>query len=90
MLMIIADYHDDPYELSGRRERFTAAEFAFTIELGKRSGSVLLIPEKRSLRVSSSSKDFERIRVFNENGNLLGTMACSPTGTVSWVAPQRP
>jgi hypothetical protein len=88
MLMIIADYHDDPYELAGRRERFTAEEFSSLIDLGGCSGTVLLMPERRTLTVSSSAKDYERIRIFNENGRLIGTMAHSALGLVSWTAPR--
>jgi hypothetical protein len=89
MLTIIADYHDDPFELSGRRDRFTAAEFSVTIGSGERSGSIVLIPERRTLTVSGSPPDYERIRIFNAKGYLLGTMACTATGLVSWSESRR-
>ncbi|HUN74939.1 MAG TPA: hypothetical protein VMU40_10525 [Steroidobacteraceae bacterium] len=89
MLTIIADYHDDPFELVGRRDRFMAPEFSSMIASDERSGSVLLIPERRTLTVSSSARDYERIRIFNQKGNLLGTMTCSTRGVVSWVEPRR-
>ena len=90
MLMIIADRHDDPYELSGRRDRFPPAEYSSMIALGERSGTVLLMPERRTLTVSCSPGDYQRIRIFNAKGTLLGTMACSTVGLVSWSAPGKP
>jgi len=89
MLMIVADYRDDPSELAARRDRFTATEFSSTIASGERSGSVLLMPERRSLTVSSSPADYERIRIFNEQGQLIGALTCSATGLVSWSDTRR-
>jgi hypothetical protein len=89
MLTMIADYHDDPFELAGRRDRFSAAEFSSTIGRDERSGTIVLMPERRTLTVSGSPKDYERIRIFNEKGHPLGTMAASTTGAVSWVEPTR-
>jgi hypothetical protein len=84
MLTIIADHHDNPLELTGRRDRFTAAEFAPTVAPDARSGSVRLVPQQRTLAVSSSAQDYQRVRVLGADGALLGTLACSPDGHVSW------
>jgi hypothetical protein len=89
MLTIIADCHDDPFELAGRRDRFTAPDFSSMIEPGARSGNIVLMPERRTLTVSGSPKDYERIRIFNDKGHLLGTMACAVSGVVSWIEPKR-
>ncbi len=86
MLLIVADDHDEGLELSVRRDRFKCAEFSYTVAPDERSGIVLLLPDKRALRVSSTSDDYERVRIFDNAGILVGTMICAQDGRVTWSA----
>jgi len=89
-MMVVADCHDDPFALSVRRDRFTSVAFTHAIASHQRSGMVLLLPEERTLAVSLAPEDYERVRVFSDNGKLIGMMVCSPEGLVCWVTPTSP
>jgi hypothetical protein len=87
MLVILADPHGGPLELSVRRARFQASSFAQPIDGDERRGTVYLEPEGRELRVGSAPEDYERIRVFAADGRVVGTMARSSDGRVRWIMP---
>jgi hypothetical protein len=84
MLVIMADGHDDPLELSARRDRFTCEGFSYSIADDGKSGFVVLLPQWRPLMVSGSSLGYVRIRVINSEGKLVGSMTCSGDSRVSW------
>ena len=84
MLVIVADGHDDPLELSARRDRFTCEGFSHSIADDGRSGFVVLQPQWHTLMVSGSSPSYVCIRVADSAGKLLGAMTCSGDGRVSW------
>jgi hypothetical protein len=84
MLVVVADGYDDPLELSARRDRFTCAEFYYSIALNEKSGIVVLQPEKRALIVSGPTIGYVRIRVFDSSGILVGSMSCNDEGHVTW------
>lgn len=86
MLLIVADDHEEGLELSVRRDRFNCAEFSYAVAPDERSGTVLLLPDKRALRVSSTRDDYERVRIFDKEGILVGTMICAQDGRVTWSA----
>jgi len=52
-----------------------------------KSGIVVLLPEERALSVSGPRMGYARIRVFDNAGNLLGSMFCSDDGHVNWFTP---
>jgi hypothetical protein len=84
-----ADDHDDPLDLRIHCHRFVADAFEPSVATDERSGGLLLLPKRRVLRVSSAPKDYERLRVFGEDGFLIGTLACSEDGRVTWSTPKR-
>jgi hypothetical protein len=84
MLVIMADGHDDPLELSARHDQFTCDGFSHSIADDGRSGFVVLLPQWHPLMVCGSSLGYVRIRVFDSEGKLLGSMTCSGDGRVSW------
>ena len=65
MLEVVADAYQDSLELSGRRDRFTCADFSYSIALNGMSGIVVLLPEGRTLIVSASM-GYERVRVHRQ------------------------
>lgn len=87
MLTIIADDHDDPLDLRIHRHRFVADAFEPSVATDGRSGGILLLPKRRALRVSGAPKDYERVRVFGEDGFLIGALVCSADGRVTWTTP---
>ena len=89
MLIVIADFHDDPLELVGRRDRFCCETFTQSIASDQVRGILVLEPKTRTLRVSHSREDYYRVRIFSDSGALLGTMACVANGAVDWSAPTR-
>ena len=91
MFLIIADGHDDPLELTSRRDRFQATTFAVSIAVDAREGSVTLQPRERLLRVSARPGDYERIRVFKlQDGSPVGKLTASSDGRVRWMATDLP
>jgi len=87
MVVIVADGFDDGIELSARRDRFTCADFSYTIAPDEHSGVVLLLPERRTLTVSGAWVHYVCVRVYTPAGRLLGSMACALDGRVTWSAP---
>ena len=73
-----------PNALLGR-EAFTALSFSHEISDDRQSGAVTLRPDARILQVRTG--EYERVRVFGEDGGLVGAMTRSPYGQVSWSAP---
>ena len=86
MLVIVADGYDDPLALSRRTDRFICEDFSYSIAHNGKSGIVVLLPEERALTVSGPTVGYERIRVIDSEGKLLGAMTCSDDGHVSWSA----
>jgi hypothetical protein len=86
MLEVVADAYHDSLELSGRRDRFTCADFTYSIALNGMSGVVVLLPEGRSLIVSTAL-GYERIRVIDSEGTPIGTLGLNADGRVIWSAP---
>ena len=84
MLVIVADGYDDSTGVSGRRDRFTCTEFSYAIVSDKSRGTVMLLPEKRILVVSTDKRDYVRVRVFGDTGVLVGAMTCVRDGRVVW------
>jgi hypothetical protein len=87
MLLVVADRYDDGLDLSARRDRFTCSDFSYKIAADEKSGTVLLLPDRRTLTVSEVAVDYARIRVFDEKGSLQGAMTCAPEGRVTWSRP---
>jgi hypothetical protein len=67
------------------REGFTALTFSHKLSDDKQSGTVTLEPGARAIRVGVG--DYERVRIFGEDGVLVGAMTRSPYGQVTWSAP---
>jgi hypothetical protein len=86
MLEVVADAYHDSLELSGRRDRFTCADFTYSIALNEMSGIVVLLPEQRTLIVSASM-GYERIRVIDSEGTPIGTLGLGADGRVIWSTP---
>ena len=84
MLVIVADGHDEPLELSARRDRFTCEGFSHSIADDGRSGFVVLQPQWHTLMVSGSSPGYVCIRVTDRAGKLLGPTTCGGDGRVRW------
>jgi len=76
-------YADGP----ARREGFTAEAFTHLIAGDGQSGTVTLQPDSRTLHVGAGPGEFERVRIFGEDGELVAAMTCSPYGSVSWSTP---
>jgi hypothetical protein len=84
---IFADRYGPAAELPGRRQSFTAVAISHAVSVDCRHGIVTLAPEGTTLRVGSESDEYERIRVVDRSAELIGTMICSPDGTVMWRVP---
>jgi hypothetical protein len=84
---IFADPYGPAAELSGLRQSFTAASITHGLSVDRRHGIVTLAPEGISLRVGSEADEYQRIRIVDEAMELVGTMSCSPDGTVTWRVP---
>jgi hypothetical protein len=87
MLVVMADAYDDALDLSVRRDRFTCADFSYDIALNGMSGSVVLLPEGRTLIVSDASVGYVQIRVIDSEGTPLGSMTLNAEGHVIWSTP---
>ena len=85
MFLIYADrLGPQPNALPGR-EAFTALAFSHELSDDRQSGTVTLQPATRILRVGTG--EYERVRIFGEDGGLVGAITRSPYGHVSWSAP---
>jgi hypothetical protein len=82
MLWIYADRYG--LELARRRRTFKAASFSRALADNGRSGIVTLHPETTALRVGSDPDDYSCVRIFNDDGTVIGTMKRSPAGEVAW------
>jgi hypothetical protein len=78
MLEVVADAYHDSLEGSPRRDRFTCADFSYSIALNEMSGIVVLLPERRTLIVSASM-GYER--------TPIGTLSLGTDGRVLWATP---
>jgi hypothetical protein len=67
------------------RHGFTALSFSHKLSADGQSGTVTLQPDSRTIRVGPG--DYERVRVFGEDGALVGAMTRSPYGQVAWSTP---
>jgi len=85
MYLVIADYHEDPLELSSHRDRYLAASFSHALALGGHSGAITIEPPKRTLQVGAEADRYSRVRVFTSKGALIGAMSCDADGQVRWV-----
>ena len=90
MLTVLASDHGDPQELATRRDRYTCSAFTHSLASDCRSGTVTLEPDSRLLRVGFARDDYESVRIFMEDGKLVGSMRRSPTGFVVWAQPATP
>lgn len=90
MLTVLAIDHGDPQELATRRDRYTCSTFTHALASDSRSGTVTLHPDNRVLRVGFAPEDYESVRIFMEDGRLVGSMRRSPTGFVAWAQPTPP
>jgi hypothetical protein len=87
---VFADRHGPAGELTGLRQSFTAAAISHDISFDRRHGIVTLAPQGTTLRVGCEADEYARIRVVDRSSGLIGTMNCSPDGTVTWRIPTRP
>lgn len=90
MLTVLATDHGDPRELATRRDRYTCSTFTHVLASDGRSGTVTLQPDNRVLRVGFAPDDYESVRIFMEDGRLVGSMRRSSTGFVAWGQPSPP
>jgi hypothetical protein len=87
MFIVYADRSTQQLDLFARREGFMAEGFSHVLAADGQSGTVTLQPEELALRVGAGPDDFERIRIFGEDGELVGAMTRSPYGGVAWSTP---
>ena len=87
MLEIVADAFDDALDLSVRRDRFICEDFSYQIAPNGMSGIVVLLPERRTLIVSSAPVGYVQIRVIDSEGTPLGLMTINAEDRVVWSAP---
>jgi len=87
MFIIYADRSIEQMDLFTRREGFSAEAFTHFLAPDGLSGTVTLEPQALTLQVGTGPNDFERVRVFGEDGELVGAMTRSPYGGVAWSTP---
>jgi hypothetical protein len=87
MLTIIAEGYDEPLDLVERRDQFTCEAFSYSISEQRTIGFITLLPQGRSLTVSSPVIGYVRVRVMDDAGTPVGTMTCGPDGRVYWSVP---
>jgi hypothetical protein len=87
MLTVLASGHGDSQELASRRDRYTCAAFSHALASDCRSGTVVLEPDNRILRIGFAPADYESVRIFLEDGRLVGSMRRLATGFVAWAQP---
>ena len=80
MLTVLAIGDGDPQDLATRRDRFTCSAFTHRLASDCRQGTVTLLPESRILKVGFAPDDYESVRIFAEDGELVGSMRRSHTG----------
>ncbi len=90
MLTVLAIDHGDAQELASRRHRYTCSAFTHALASDCRSGTVTLQPHNQVLRVGFAPDDYESVRIFLEDGRLVGSMRRSATGFVAWAQPMPP
>jgi hypothetical protein len=90
MLTVLATDHGDPQELASRRDRYICSAFTQVLASDCRSGTITLQPENRVLRVGFAPNDYESVRIFLEDGKLVGSMRRLGTGFVTWAQPLPP
>ena len=83
---VFADGYGPQRELAERRQSFTARSVSHDISHDRRHGVVVLRPQGVILRVGSDADDYQRIRILDSRGTVVGTLRCSADGEVSWVA----
>lgn len=83
MLWIYADKYG--LDLSERRRTFKATSFSQSLTDDGRTGRVTLHPEAIVLGVGSGPDDYSCVRIFNDDGTVVGTMKRSPAGEVAWI-----
>ncbi len=84
---VFADRHGPAAELTGLRQSFTATSVAHAISVDRRHGIVTLAPHGTTLCVGGEADEYARIRVVERASGLIGTLSCSPDGTVTWRIP---
>ena len=84
---VFADRYGPAAELTGLRQSFTAASVSHAISVDRRHGIVTLAPHGTTLRVGGEADEYARIRVVERDSGLVGTLSCSPDGTVTWRIP---
>ena len=88
MFIVYADRSGQPLDLAASaRDAFVANSFTHAVSDDGKTGTVTLEPNSRILRVGTAPEEYSRVRVFGENGSLVGAMSCSPYGAVMWSAP---
>ena len=87
MYIVYADRHGDTPD-SQRRQSFAAKSFTLALSPDGSSGTVVLEPDGRALRVGNADHGYSRIRIFDERGSLAGAMNFHG-GTVHWTVPQK-
>jgi hypothetical protein len=87
MFVVYADRHAPQRDELAPREGFTAEAFAHALAQDRQSGTITLQPQAQVLTVGAGPQDYERVRIFGENGALIGAMTCSPYGSVHWSTP---
>ena len=90
MLTVLASGLGDSQELANRRDRYTCSAFTHALASDCRSGTVILEPENRVLRIGFAPADYESVRIFLEDGRLVGSMRRLATGFVAWAQPVSP
>jgi hypothetical protein len=84
---VFADRYGPSTEVTGLRQSFTASSVAHAISVDRRHGIVTLAPRGTTLRVGGEADEYARIRVIGQGSGLVGTLSCSPDGTVTWRIP---
>jgi len=69
----------------GYRHIFKAASFSHSLSEDGRTGLVTLSPQPRILSVGGGLRDYECVRVFNDEGSVLGRMSRQASGEVAWL-----
>jgi hypothetical protein len=87
MFVVYADRHVPQRDEATPREGFTAEAFSHALAQDRQSGTITLQPQAQVLTVGSGPQEYERVRIFGENGALIGAMTCSPYGSVHWSTP---
>lgn len=87
MLEVVAEAFDGALDLAVRRERYTCEEFSYEIAASGMAGIVMLLPQRRTLVVSSASVGYVQVRVTDGDGTPRGVMTLNTEGRVTWSEP---